>query len=364
VVFKKMLGALGMGGLSVDTVLSTPGAQPGAPLTGQVNLVGGSADAQIEHITLALVTRMEVETGHGDHAATGEFHRLTVSGPLRLTAGQHLSLPFQMVLPWETPITAVYGQPLRGMVMGVRTEVSVACAVDKGDLDPVQIHPLPVQQRILDAFAQLGFVFKSADLEYGQIAGVHQTLPFYQEIEYFPAQQYAGSLNEVELTFVTNPHAVEVILEFDKRGGMFGGGHDSYGRYTVAHADADTTDWTQTVDGWIRQALEHRQAMPGYGQPAYGAPAYGAPAPGYGQPAYGHGQPGYGHAQPAYGHGQPAYGHGQPGYGHGSHGHGGHGGHGSGMAGVAMGAVGGLAAGYMASEIMDEVFEDEEESED
>jgi sporulation-control protein len=355
VVFKKMLGALGMGGLKVDTVLSTPGAHPGAALTGQVNLVGGSADADIEHITLGLATRMEIETGHGDHAATGEFHRLTVSGPLRLAAGQHLSLPFQLVLPWETPITTVYGQPLRGMVMGVRTEVSIARAIDKGDLDPVQIHPLPVQQRILDAFAQLGFVFKSADLEYGQIAGVHQTLPFCQEIEYFPAQQYAGSLNEVELTFVTSPHQVDVILEFDKRGGMFGGGHDSYGRYTVSHTEADTTDWTQIVDGWIRQAFEHRQAMPGYGQPAYGAPA-----PGYGQPAYGHGQPGYGHGQPAYGHGQPGYGHDSRG-----HGHGGHGGHGSGMAGVAMGAVGGLAAGYMASEIIDDVFEgDEEEGED
>lgn len=29
VVFKKMLGALGIGGPSVDTVLSQPGAQPG-----------------------------------------------------------------------------------------------------------------------------------------------------------------------------------------------------------------------------------------------------------------------------------------------------------------------------------------------
>jgi sporulation-control protein len=343
VVFKKMLGALGMGGMKVDTVLSTPGAHPGAALTGQINLVGGSADAQIEHITLGLVTRMEVETGHGDHAATGEFHRLTVSGPLRLAAGQHLSLPFQLVLPWETPITAVYGQPLRGMVMGVRTEVSIARAIDKGDLDPVQVHPLPVQQRILDAFAQLGFVFKSADLEYGQIAGVHQTLPFYQEIEYFPAQQYAGSLNEVELTFVTNPHTVDVILEFDKRGGMFSAGHDSYGRYTVSHADADTTDWTQVVDGWVRQALEHRQAMPGFAAPG-----------GYGQPGYGH--PGYGQSHGHAGH----HGH-YRGHGHG-HGHGGHGGgHGSDMGGVLMGVAGGMAAGYVAGEVMDEMFEDEDE---
>jgi sporulation-control protein len=353
VVFKRMLGAFGLGGPSVDTVLSHPGAQPGAPLTGQVNLVGGSSDAEIEHITLSLITRMEVETGGGDHDANAEFHRLTVSGPLRLAAGQRLSCPFQLVLPWETPITAVHGQPLRGMVMGVRTEVSIARAVDKGDLDAFQVHPLPVQQRILDAFAQLGFVFKSADLEHGRIAGVHQTLPFYQEIEFFPPQQYAHTVKEVELTFVTSPHGVEVVLELDKRAGVFGGGgHDTFGRHSVAHADADGADWAQTVDGWIREVVEHLQSSPGFAPQGYGQPAHGQ-QPGYGQPAYG--QPGYG--QPGYG--QPGYG--QPAYGHHPQQH--HGGGGSGMAGVAMGVAGGLAAGYVAGEIIDEVFEDDEPEE-
>lgn len=314
-VFKKMLGAFGIGGPSVDTVLSQPSARPGASITGQVNLVGGSTDVDIEHITLSLITRIEVEAGGGEHGAVGDFHRLTVTGPMRLATGQELSLPFQLVLPWETPITAVHGHPLRGMVVGVRTDVAIARAVDKGDLDPIQVNPLPVQQRILDAFTKVGFVFKSADLEYGRIAGVRQTLPFFQEIEYYPPQQYAHVINEVELTFVANPQQVEVILEFDKRGGMFGGGQDSFGRYTAAHADADTTDWAEVVDGWLRRAVERRQAMPGYGAPA------------------GHG------------------------YAHGSFGHREHRRHGSGMAGMAMGVAGGLAAGYLAGEMMDDVFD-------
>ncbi|GLY00446.1 hypothetical protein Acsp01_08250 [Actinoplanes sp. NBRC 101535] len=353
-MFKRMLGAFGVGGPSVDTVLANPQAHPGGPVAGQVNLTGGSHDVEIEHITLSLVTRMEVEGGDHEATAAGEFHRVTVSGPMRLAEGQHLSLPFQFPLPWETPITAVNGQPLRGMVMGVRTEVSIAKAVDKGDLDAIYINPLPVQQRILDAFTRLGFTFKGADLEYGHIAGAPQTLPFYQEIEYFAAPQYSHAIREAELTFVTTPHAVQVILEFDKRGGLFTGGHDAIGRYTVEHGSADSVDWGQQVDGWVRQAIEHRQSAPGYGAPGHGAPGYGQPgygAPGYGQPAYG--QPGYG--QPGYG----APGHG--GYGHDQH-HGGHGG-GSGMGGVLMGAAGGLAAGYLAGELIDEVFEDDEEEE-
>jgi sporulation-control protein len=335
VVFKKLLGALGVGGPSVDTVLSNPSTYPGAPLTGHVNVTGGTQEADIEHITLGLVTRMEVESGGNDYSTVADFFRLTVAGPTRLAPGQQLSIPFRIEMPWETPITTVYGQNLRGMVMGVRTEVAIARAIDKGDLDPVHVHPLPIQQKILDAFSQLGFRFKSADLEHGQIYGVHQTLPFYQEIEFYPPQQYAHGINEVELTFVTSPHAVEVVLEFDKRGGLFTQGHDTYGRYTVQHQDADTTDWRAVVDGWVRQALDKRKSMPGfggqpqgYGQPAYGAPGY--PPPGYGQ------QPGHGQ--------------------HGHHGHyrRGHG-HGGGMGGMAMGVAGGLAAGYVAGEVFDEV---------
>ncbi|GIE89885.1 sporulation protein [Actinoplanes regularis] len=336
-VFKKLLGALGVGGPSVDTVLANPSTYPGAPLTGQVNLTGGTQEADIEHITLALVTRMEVEGGGGDYSATGDFYRITVAGPTRIHPGQQMSIPFRIDMPWETPITTAYGQPLRGMVMGVRTEVSIARALDKGDLDPVYVHPLPIQQKIMDAFGQLGFRFKSADLEHGQIYGVHQTLPFYQEIEYWPAPQYAHSVNEVELTFVTSPHQVEVVLEFDKRGGLLHSGHDTYGRYTVAHQDAETTDWRSVVDGWVRQAVDRHKSRPGYGAPghgAYGAPGYPPPPP----PGYGHG----GH-------------HGGHGYGH--HGHY-RGGHGSGMGGAVLGAVGGLAAGYVIGEAMEEVFED------
>ncbi|GAB1692851.1 hypothetical protein KRM28CT15_46540 [Krasilnikovia sp. M28-CT-15] len=37
-VFKKMLGASGVGGPTVDTVLADPNTQPGGTRTGQVNL--------------------------------------------------------------------------------------------------------------------------------------------------------------------------------------------------------------------------------------------------------------------------------------------------------------------------------------
>ncbi|NBE80160.1 sporulation protein [Micromonospora rubida] len=354
-VFKKMLGAFGVGAPSVDTVLSNPNTRPGLLLGGQVNLTGGGHDVEIDHINVGLVTRVEMEGAEEEYDAFVEFHRVGVAGGLHLREGQHLTIPFQLPVPWETPVTSVYGQHLHGMTMGLRTEVAIRGAVDKGDLDPVYVHPLPVQERILDAFGRLGFQFKGADLERGHISGLHQTLPFYQEVEYYAAPQYAHGITEVELTFVADERGVDIVLEFDKRAGLFTGGHDSYGRYRAAHADADSVDWAAQVDGWVRQALDQYQGLRaghGYGQPAYGQPVHGYGAPGgYPPPP----PPGYGHD--AYGqHGGGHYGGGH----HEEH----HEQRGPGWGGVAAGVVGGAALGFAGGMIADEVFGGDEESGD
>ncbi|MFG3702774.1 sporulation protein [Micromonospora sp. NPDC047620] len=269
-VFKKMLSAFGVGGPSVDTVLTNPNTRPGLTLEGQVNLIGGDGPANVEQVVVSLVTRVEIEGGDTEYAGIMEFHRLPVSGAFQLAPKQQLSLPFQLPVPWETPITDVYGQRLRGMTMGLRTELAIARAVDKGDLDLVNVHPLPVHERILEAFQRLGFRFKHADLERGHIRGTQQTLPFYQEIEFFASPQYASTINEVELTFVTSPHGVEVILECDKRGGFLTAGHDAFGHYRVSYADADRTDWVQVVDGWLRETTSRYGSLRAQGFGGHG----------------------------------------------------------------------------------------------
>jgi sporulation-control protein len=321
VVFKKMMRAFGVGGPTVDTVLTNPNTRPGLALDGQVKIQGGDHDVTIEQVVLGLVTRVESE--HGDGFV--EFHRVPVAGSFELRKGEQRDLPFSFPVPWETPITDVYGQRLRGMTMGLRTELAVAKAVDKGDLDEVAVHPLPAQERILDAFVKLGFRFKSADLEHGGIHGVRQQLPFYQEIEFFPPPQYANGINEVEVTFIADPSGVEVILEFDKRGGFLTQGHDAYGRFRVSHAEADTADWTSVVESWVREAAGRYQGLRG--------------ASGFAGQGFGPGAPGYGHG------------------GRGYHGHVRR--HGSGAGAMAAGVAGGIVGGMILGEVAEEIFEDD-----
>ncbi|WP_420076737.1 sporulation protein [Streptomyces sp. JL3001] len=324
-VFKRLLGSLGVGGPTVDTVLDPGPALPGGALTGQVRLRGGGADFEIESITLELVARVEAEHEEGESEGAVTFERFTVGGGFRLAEGEERSVPFSVTLPWETPVTELYGQAL-GIVLGVRTELSVAGAKDKGDLDQLAVGPLPVQEAVLEALGQLGFGFRSADLEYGRIGGTGQRLPFYQEIEITPSPRYAHQVNEIEVTFLAGPAGMEVVLEADKRGGLFSGGHDALTSFTVGHHDS--RDWNAEVEGWIERLVEHRTS---------------------------HGS----HA--AYGHGHDDH--------HDHHGHH-HDGHRSGPGvgtAVAAGAAGlavGVVGGMVAAEVVDEVgdfFEGEEE---
>jgi sporulation-control protein len=257
VVINRMMRVFGGGGPSVDTVLANPNTRPGLTLGGQVEVVGGDHDVTIEHVALGLVTRVESE--HGDGLV--EFCRMPVAGRFQLGPGERRDIPFSFPVPWETPVTDVYGRRLHGMTMGLRTELAVAKAVDKGDLDEVAVHPLPAQERILEALASLGFRFARADLEPGAIYGVLQELPLYQEIEFYPPAALTDAINEVDLTFVADPTGVEIVLEFDKRAGLLTPGHDAYGRFRIAHEDDDATDWTAVVDAWVQEAVGRYQGI-------------------------------------------------------------------------------------------------------
>ncbi|MFD0855757.1 sporulation protein [Actinomadura adrarensis] len=250
--------AMGVGGPQVDTILQNPSTTPGGTLTGEVVIIGGEHDSEVLGVNLALKTRVEVESGDNEYSSNLEYAKLPISGAFKLDDGARYSIPFQMQIPWEAPLTHFYGRPLHGTTVGVSTELEVARAVDATDLDPISVQPLPAQERILTAFANLGFQFRGADCEKGRIWGVHQELPFYQEIEYYPSAQYARGIKQLEVTFVSYPQSMEVVLELDKRGGVFTEGHDSFSRFTVDYATFDRTNWEQQLDGFLQQAGRRR----------------------------------------------------------------------------------------------------------
>ncbi|MFD6424832.1 sporulation protein [Streptomyces sp. NPDC060198] len=250
--FKRLLASIGAGGASVETELVELNVVPGGVVQGEVRVQGGSVAQQIQGISVGLQARVEVEGNDQEVKQDIEFTKLRLGGAFEVQAGAVHVVPFGLEIPWETPITTFAGQNLHGMNIGVTTELDIARALDSGDLDPINVHPLPAQQAILDAFGQLGFRFRSADMERGHIRGTRQQLPFYQEIEFVPPQQYRG-LNQVELSFVADDREMDVILEMDKKAGLFSEGSDSYRSFRVGFDDFHQTDWAAYLNQWLAQ---------------------------------------------------------------------------------------------------------------
>ncbi|WP_263171439.1 sporulation protein [Streptomyces sp. SCSIO ZS0520] len=255
--FKKLLASLGAGGASVETVLTEANVVPGGVVQGEVRIQGGSVSQEIEGLSVGLQARVEVEGNDQEYKQDIEFTKVRLGGAFTLAENAVHAVPFALEIPWETPITSIDGQQLRGMNIGVSTELEIARAVDSTDLDPVDVHPLPAQQAILDAFIQLGFRFKSADMERGHIRGTRQKLPFYQEIEFFPPQQYRG-LNQVELSFVADDREMDVVLEMDKKPGLFSESSDTFRSFKVGLHDYQATDWTAYLNQWLSEVGSRR----------------------------------------------------------------------------------------------------------
>ncbi|MET8694854.1 sporulation protein [Streptomyces bauhiniae] len=255
--FKKLLASLGAGGASVETVLTEVNVVPGGVVQGEVRIQGGSVNQNIEGLSVGLQARVEVESGDQEYKQDVEFAKVSLGGAFELQAGAVHAVPFGLEIPWETPVTVIDGQELRGMHIGVTTELQIARAVDSSDLDPIRVHPLPAQKALLDAFIQLGFRFKNADMERGHIRGTRQRLPFYQEIEFYPPAQYRG-LNQVEVSFVADENAMDVVLEMDKKPGLFSEGSDTFRSFQVGLHDFHTTDWAGYLNQWLSEVGSKR----------------------------------------------------------------------------------------------------------
>lgn len=255
--FKKLFASLGVGGASVDTVLSEPNVVPGGVVQGEVRIQGGSVPQEIEGLSVGLQARVEVESGDNEYKQDIEFARLQLGGAFQLQPEAMHTVPFALDIPWETPITVFLGRELTGMNIGVSTQLAIARAVDSSDLDPIRVHPLPAQQAILDSLGSLGFRFKHADMERGTIRGTRQKLPFYQEIELSAPSQYRG-LNEVEVSFVADDTEMDVVLEMDKKGGLFTEGSDSYRCFQMNLENFDQVDWTGYLNQWLSEVGSKR----------------------------------------------------------------------------------------------------------
>jgi sporulation-control protein len=264
-MFSKVLASFGQGGAKVDAQLLDRSVRPGGPLRGQVMLLGGQVDQEVQSLGVTLLSRVEQTDDRGQVSLVDlPFQSVNLASNAVVQAGQQLTVPFEIHLPWETPVTTVLGKHLTGMAVGLQTNLDLGgSVVDPQDIDAVAIEPLPAQHRILDALSRLGLQFRAAGLERNKITGLDQQLPFYQEIRFGPSPAFAQVLNEVAVTFLAKSDAMQVVLDVDKRvrigkgGGLGPQGRHFMGAFPVDHGQI-ADNWEQRIEGWLQEVARPR----------------------------------------------------------------------------------------------------------
>ncbi|TCO52529.1 sporulation protein [Actinocrispum wychmicini] len=265
-MFQKVLASFGQGGAKVDAQLTDRSVRPGGPLRGQVMLAGGHVDQEVEGLGVTLLARVEQTDERGEVELVDlPFQNVNLASNAVVRAGQQLTVPFEIHLPWEAPITTVLGKHLTGMAIGLQTNLNLSgSVVDPQDIDAVAVEPLPPQHRILDAISRLGFTFRTAALEKSKITGLDQQLPFFQEIRFGPNQAYTPVFNELAVTFLATSSSMQVVLDVDKHvrvskaGGLNVQSRSFIGAFPVEYARLGATNWEQQIDGWLREVARPR----------------------------------------------------------------------------------------------------------
>jgi sporulation-control protein len=262
-MFQKVMASFGQGGATVDARILDRHVRPGGTLHGEVILVGGQVDQEVESLAVTLLARVE----HGAEGETTDlpFQNVQLAGRELVRAGAQVKVPFEVQMPWETPVTTVFGKYLTGMAVGLQTNLNLSrTVVDPQDVDAIPIEPVPAQHRILDAMSRIGFQFRDANLVKNRIDGVDQQLPFFQEINFTPSPAFANAFNEVAVSFLARPRDVQVVLDVQKRvrvlkgGGLGARAQSRLGTFVVEYATMGRTNWEQQIEGWLREAAKSR----------------------------------------------------------------------------------------------------------
>lgn len=232
--FNKILASVGVGSATVDTRLHKAMYKPGEALTGEVSVMGGSVDQQVDDIYLDLMTQYKSDDVYLEVSLV--HYRLMQKFTAK--ARQATTLPFSVQLPWETPIT------MGNFPVWVRTGLAVA-GHDPKDRDGLIVEPLPVQSMLLQAMESLGLRLYKVDCEHSRKLGGQ--FPFVQEFEFKPwGGSYNWHVDEVELVMKGSAQGIDVLLNVDRRA-RFGRGmldevfgmDDRYSSLRFAHSDVN-----------------------------------------------------------------------------------------------------------------------------
>ena len=247
-MFRKLLSSLGIGAATVDLQLENGMLSPGGSFRGKVLVQGGDAPQQVSGLTIALLTRAEIETDNGERVENHVISSWRLPESFTLQPRETKTIPVHCQISAETPMTQL-SCPHNSTRVWLQTGLEIDLGVDPGDQDVLRVVPTSAQAAFLSAMELAGFQMLRADVEKGYLQGrcFRSHSGCYQEIEYRPLGTGRWSIREVEVSFVPESDRTHVLIEIDRAFRR-----DGYLSMTLDHRMLDARTIAREIERLIR----------------------------------------------------------------------------------------------------------------
>jgi sporulation-control protein len=249
-MFKSLFKSLGFGNVKIDARLHNPSVVQGGVLSGDVHVMGSDSHTTIDELWIKVMTQFKREGDDYDTTHNIALAQYKLLDRFPVPPHQQQAVPFQIQLPFETPVTTMGYQRVY-----LQTAAETSALFDPNDNDPIQVAPHPHSARVLQAIQNIGFQLFKVDCEYNTRFGGQY--PFVQEFEFKPTGEFRGRLDEVEAYLKPHPHGIDVTFQIDKRGGWseFFGTDESYARLQLTLNDLQDHNLENNLRNYIYQRM-------------------------------------------------------------------------------------------------------------
>lgn len=213
-VLRRMLTRVGIGGISVDTILEKDSYVIGEQLSGIVNIEGSSMKQTIDGIYLTLSIKFVRKLRKRKIYTRFDLHRVKIADKFILQSNEKKEIPFSFEIPLDTPIT------LENDLVWVHTNLDIKNAIDPVDVDYVKIKPDEKMTNIINEIENAGFSLNKVELNESPEKYKFRH-PFVQEVSFLPNKKGNNieSLNmiplnneEFSIEFVHNSESKSFIV--------------------------------------------------------------------------------------------------------------------------------------------------------
>jgi len=206
-IINKIMATVGIGSVSVDTIIENPSVSAGEEVSGYVTIKGGKIPQKIEDIYLYVMTKVEKENNKIKFSAKEKVQKVVIPVGQTIAKEDNLKLPFKFILNKQTPFSTMKTP------VWIHTGLDIKNVLDPKDNDSLRVNAGQYLQAVLDAFERLDLVIYRV---VNVVDFYDSSLPFLQQIEFRPTGSYKYEINYIKVMYILHEANLELVMHVSK----------------------------------------------------------------------------------------------------------------------------------------------------